>query len=128
MPVTLEELQGSKQQELFTILFLNSEWLMSTWSDHNEMATRAVKIQASHLQTASITVKKRECKSKDKNWVVASARIQCRDFTLILDLPETFLQQEEESAEDHERRLASIKLALENKIFAPRGPVAGKAV
>lgn len=132
MAITLEELQNSKQQTLFTVLFLNSPWLMSTWGDGlAEMASKAIKISADDLNGAAIVVKKRECKSEKKSWVVASCRVTTPDFTLVFDLPESFLSQEGESTEDHQLRLKSILPALVGKVFAPRGavdPKAGKAV
>lgn len=123
MPVTLEELQGSKEQTLFTVLFLNSPWLMSTWSNHAEMASKATKIAAGDLDGASVSVKKRDCKSKDNAWVVAACRITMPDFTLVFDLPESFLPQKDESDKDHQTRLKAIFPALTGKVFAPRGPV-----
>lgn len=132
MAITLQELTDSKQQTLFNILFLNSEWLMSTWGDDlAKMASKAIKIEANHLQGASISIKKRDCKSKDKSWVVASCRVTTPEFTLVFDLPESFLPREDESSEDHQTRLRTILPALTGKVFAPRGsvdPKAGKAV
>lgn len=132
MPITLEELQNSKQQQLFKVLFLNSPWLMSTWGDNlPAMAEAAVKVQPSHLRAATITVAAKKKGTSNKSWTVAACRVQCKNFTLIFDLPESFLAREDESKEDHQSRLEGVKLALEGKVFAPRGtvdPKAGKAV
>jgi len=121
MAVTLKELNESKTQKLVQYLYLNSEWLMGTWSSVEEMAQHAHRITESDLERSAISSKLTDRSNKDgtKKWQELSVKILIDSIgTLVFSLPVSW-ENEDPSV---------IKSLLVGKIFAPKGESTTNAV
>lgn len=121
MAVTVDQLINSKEQKLLgQYLYLNSEWLMSTWSSVEDMAKEAIKVDPKLLDGALWTRELVDRKKKDdsKTWKAVGVSIFLKDRSGIIkfDLPSTWA--------DRADWISAAEILIVGMVFAPRGPSA----